>query len=40
MIEKKKRIAIRKAKYKELWKFVEELTVVKRLETNDVIGET
>jgi hypothetical protein len=31
---KKKKIAIRKAKYRELWKYVEELTVVKRLEDN------
>ncbi len=33
-LTKKKKIAIRKAKYGELWKYVEELTVVKRLEDN------
>ena len=32
---RKKKIEIRKAKYKELWKYVEELTVVKRLDHHD-----
>jgi hypothetical protein len=29
---RRKKVEIRKAKFKELWKYVEELTVVKRLD--------
>ena len=32
---KRRKIEIRKAKFKELWKYVEELTVVKRLDSDD-----
>ena len=38
-IVKKRKIEVRKARYKELWKYIEELTLVKRLASNNQVEE-
>ena len=39
LLQRWKNLGIRRAKFKELWKFVEELAVVKRVEKDDLISD-
>merc|ERR1711937_187586 len=39
LLQRWKNLGIRRAKFKELWKFVEELAVVTRVEKDDLISE-